>query len=147
MKERFVSEEIKLVPYYRNDENSLPWYLDLDICKQVDNRDLPYDVPLLHAMYDYLCLNGDCFYIEYKGKLIGDVSLLKNGDIAIVVSKNFQNKHIGRKCILEMIKLAKEKGLGSVKANVYSFNEQSKHAFLSVGFHQIDEEWYEYRIK
>ena len=38
MSERYVDYEIKLVPYYRNDEVSLVWYQDLDVCKQVDNR-------------------------------------------------------------------------------------------------------------
>ena len=39
MTERIIDEELKLIPYYRNDEASLPWYQDLDVCKQVDNRD------------------------------------------------------------------------------------------------------------
>ena len=66
MTERIIDEELKLIPYYRNDEASLPWYQDLDVCKQVDNRDEPYDLDLLHAMYDYLSSHGDCYYIEYK---------------------------------------------------------------------------------
>lgn len=44
MTERIIDKEIKLYPYYRNDEVSLPWYQDLDVCKQVDNRDEPYDL-------------------------------------------------------------------------------------------------------
>ena len=71
MTERIIDEELKLIPYYRNDEASLPWYQDLDVCKQVDNRDEPYDLDLLHAMYDYLSSHGDCYYIEYKGTLVG----------------------------------------------------------------------------
>lgn len=35
---RVVDNEIKLIPYYRNDAVSLPWCQDLDVCKQVDNR-------------------------------------------------------------------------------------------------------------
>lgn len=53
MTERIIDKEIKLFPYYRNDEVSLLWYQDLDVCKQVDNRDEPYDLELLHCMYDY----------------------------------------------------------------------------------------------
>ena len=45
---RVVDNEIKLIPYYRNDAVSLPWYQDLDVCKQVDNRDAPYTPELLH---------------------------------------------------------------------------------------------------
>ena len=142
MPKRVIDSEISLIPYYRNDEISLPWYQDLDVCRQADNRDKPYDLELLHAMYDYLSSHGDCYYIEYRGSLVGDVSLKDDGEIAIVVCKEYQNQHIGRRCIKELIKLAQEKGLHCVNANIYSFNEQSRHMFESVGFHQTDVEWY-----
>lgn len=146
MQERIIDSEITLIPYYRNDAASLPWYQDLQVCKQVDNRDAPYDLELLHRMYDYLSTQGDCYYIEYKGKLVGDVSLEDSGEIAIVVCREFQNRHIGRRCILDMLKLAREKGMNRVKANIYSFNEQSQRMFLSVGFKKTDAEWYEYEL-
>lgn len=146
MTERIIDKEIKLVPYYRNDEVSLPWYQNLDVCKQVDNRDEPYDLELLHCMYDYLSSNGDCYYIEYEGKLVGDVSLRDNGEIAIVVCKEYQNQHTGRRCVLNILKLAKEKGMNKVKANIYSFNKQSQTMFQSIGFVKTEEEWYEYII-
>lgn len=53
MKERAIDNEITLIPYYRNDEVLLPWYQDPDVCKQVDNRDEPYTLELLHCMYDF----------------------------------------------------------------------------------------------
>ena len=146
MKKRTVDKEIRLVPYYRNDAVSLPWYQDPDVCKQVDNRDTPYDVELLHRMYDYLSTHGDCYYIEYKGTLVGDISLRDDGEIAIVVCKQFQNRHIGRRCVLAMLQLAKAKGMDRVKANIYSFNKQSQRMFLSVGFTKTDTEWYEYTL-
>ena len=143
---RVIDDDIKLIPYYRNDEASLPWYQDLDVCKQVDNIDHVYDVDKLHAMYDYLSSHGDCFYIQYQGVLVGDVSLRDNAELAIVICKEYQNRHIGRKCILDMIELAKEKGMDKVAANIYSFNTQSQHMFLSIGFSQTEDEWFEYRI-
>ena len=146
MKERIVDEEIRLIPYFRNDAVSLPWYQDPDVCKQVDDRDEPYDLALLHCMYDYLNANGECYYIQYKGVLVGDVSLRDNTEVAIVVCKAYQNRHIGRRCILDMLKLAGEKGMERVTANIYSFNQQSRRMFLSVGFVQTGEEWYEYRL-
>lgn len=146
MKERIIDKEIRFIPYYRNDAASLPWYQDLDVCKQVDNRDKPYDTELLHNMYDYLCAHGDCYYIEYNGVLVGDVSLRDSGEIAIVICKEYQNKHIGRRCVIDMLKLAKEKEMAKVTANIYSFNAQSRRMFLSVGFRQTDEEWYEYAL-
>ena len=144
MKVRIIDDEIRLIPYYRNDEVSLQWYQDLDVCKQVDNRDEPYDLELLHNMYDYLCAHGDCYYIEYKGTLVGDVSLRDSEELAIVVCKEYQNRHIGRRCIAEMIKLAREKGMERVKAEIYSFNTQSRAMFEAAGFKRVDEEWYEY---
>ena len=146
MTERIIDKEIKLVPYYKNDEVSLPWYQDLDVCKQVDNRDEPYDLELLHCMYDYLSSNEDCYNIEYEGKLVGDVSLRNNGEIAIVVCKEYQNRHIGRRCVLDMLKLAKEKEMNKVKANIYSFNKQTQTMFQSIGFVKTEEEWYGYII-
>ena len=147
MKDRIIDSEIKLIPYYRNDGASLSWYQDLGVCKQVDNRDEPYDIDLLHSMYDYLSSHGNCYYIEYKGKLVGDVSLRDNAEIAIVVCKEYQNQHIGRRCIREMLTLAAEKSMNTVKANIYSFNEQSRRMFESLGFYKTEEEWYQFDLR
>ena len=146
MNSRIIDSEIRLIPYYRNDEVSLAWYQDPDICRQVDNIDHVYDLERLHRMYDYLCTNGDCFYIEYQGILVGDVSLRNSSEIAIVICKEYQNRHIGRRCIKEILKLARGKGMDSVKANIYSFNQQSRQMFESVGFVKADEEWYEFNL-
>ena len=78
--------------------------------------------------------------------MVGDVSLRDNSEIAIVVCKEYQNQHIGRRCVMDMLELAKEKGMKKVKANIYSFNNQSRSMFQSVGFERIDDEWYEYRL-
>jgi hypothetical protein len=56
MKERIVDEQIRLVPYYRNDAVLLRWYQDAAVCKQVDNRDTPYALALLHRMYHLFML-------------------------------------------------------------------------------------------
>ena len=144
--ERIVDGEITLIPYYRNDEVSLVWYEDTDLVKMVDNRDTPYDIPLLHRMYDYLSENGDCYYIEYDGVLVGDVTLLTSGEIAIVVSKEYQNRHIGRRCVREMLLLAKEKGMKEVKAVIYPFNIPSQKMFLSLNFRKTGNEEYTYTL-
>ena len=144
---RIVDDDIRLIPYFPNEEVTLKWYQDTDVCKQVDNIDTVYDRELLVRMYDYLNSNGSLYYIEYQGILVGDVSLRNNGEISIVICKEYQNRHIGRKCILDMIKLAGEKEMPLVKAEIYAFNEQSRKMFKSVGFEQIDEEWFEFRKK
>lgn len=147
MTERIVDSDIRLIPCYRNDAVSLPWYQDPQVCKQVDDRDTPYDLELLHAMYDYLSSHGGCWYIEYRGVLVGDVSLRDSGELAIVVCRAYQNRHIGRRCVLDMLALAREKGMEQVTANIYSFNRQSQRMILAVGFEKTDEEWYAYRLR
>ena len=58
----------------------------------------------------------------------------------IVIASAYQNRHIGRRCIAELLKVAEEKGMKQVYANVYAFNEQSRKMFLAVGFEQVGEE-------
>ena len=143
MKNMLACEDICLVRYYPNYKASLKWYLDKDICKQVDNRDKVYDLDLLKGMYKYLNKNGYLYYIKYKGRLCGDVCLQYNGEVAIVIAKEYQNKHIGRMVMLRIIELAKENNYNKLIANIYSFNKQSQKMFESIGFKRVDEEKYE----
>ena len=142
MNKRIVDKEITLVPYYPNYATALEWYQDMDLCKQVDNRDSVYDLDLLKRMYKYLNKHGDLYYIKYKNRLCGDVCLQLDGEINIVVAKPFQNKHIGRRVIGEIIKMAMEKNIQELYAEIYSFNTQSQRMFLSLGFEKVDEEHY-----
>ena len=97
-------------------------------------------------MYSYLNQRGDLFYIKYKNRLCGDVCLQNNGEINIVIAKPFQNKHIGRRVVKEIIKLAKEKNFTQLHAEIYCFNTQSQNMFKSVGFIKVDEEQYALNI-
>lgn len=146
MNEIIIEPNLKLIPYFPNPEVALKWYQDLEVCKQVDNIDHPYSKEMLEDMYQYLSTKGECYYIQFHHKLVGDVSLYHGNELAIVVSKEFQNQHIGRKCIQQMMLIAKEKGLKKLKANIYSFNNQSRRMFESIGFKQIAEEVYEYEL-
>ena len=147
MNMRKIDNNICLVPYYPNEDIAIAWYQDKEVCKQVDNIDDVYSLDRLRAMYNYLSTHGECFYIQYKGKLIGDISLQDTSEIAVVICKEYQNQHIGRRCVLDMIKLAKEKGMRAVKANIYSFNKQSQRMFQSIGFQPSEDEWYIYTIE
>ena len=147
MEKRVIDQEITLIPYYPCLDITLEWYQDPDVCKQVDNIDYVYTPEQLDRMYTYLSEHGDCYYIQYQGKLVGDVTLRENAEISIVVCKEYQNLHIGRRCVIDMLKLAREKGLREVKANIYSFNTQSRKMFESVGFRQVSEEWYSYYLR
>lgn len=146
MEEIIIENNLKLISYFPNQEITMKWYQDLDVCKQVDNIDIPYTIERLDAMYNYLSSNGDCYYIEFNNTLVGDVSIFNDNEIAIVISKEFQNQHIGRKCINQMILLAKAKGIKELKATIFSFNTQSKKMFEAVGFKQVDKELYIYKI-
>ena len=146
MEKRIVNEDIVLVPYYPNYEVALEWYQDKDLCKQVDNIDFVYSLERLKSMYNYLSSGGDCYYIEYCGRLVGDITL-KDGVISIVVCKEYQNRHIGRRCVENIIDLAREKGLDQVKAEIYSFNTQSQKMFKSIGFEHSEDDWYVLNIK
>ena len=141
MERRIVDAEIVLVPYYPNYEVALEWYQDLELCRQVDNIDSVYSLDRLKSMYNYLSTQGDCYYIEYKNCLVGDVTL-KEDEISIVICREYQNLHIGRRCIKEIIKLAKEKGLTQIKAEIYSFNKQSLKMFSAIGFEHFENDWY-----
>lgn len=146
MEEIIIENNLKLISYFPNQEITLKWYQDLDVCKQVDNIDIPYTIERLNAMYNYLSSNGDCYYIEFNNTLVGDVSIFNDNEIAIVISKEFQNQHIGRKCINQMILLAKAKGIKELKATLFSFNKQSKKMFEAAGFKQVGKELYIYKI-
>ena len=147
MDRRVIDDKLVLIPYYPNYSTALKWCQDPQLCKQVDNIDYVYSLDRLKKMYEYLSAHGDCFYIEYDGVLAGDITLRENREICIVICKEYQNKHIGRKCVKNIIELAKEKGMEQVKAEIYSFNEQSKKMFLSLGFEHLEADWYIYDIK
>ncbi|MBR5070589.1 MAG: GNAT family N-acetyltransferase [Oscillospiraceae bacterium] len=139
---RRIDDELELVPYYPAEDITLQWYQDKELCRQVDNIELEYDLDMLRRMYNYLSVHGDCWYIRYNGALVGDVSLRESGEIAVVVSRPYQNKHIGRRCVAEIMKIAKEKGFSEVNAQIYSFNRQSQRMFESAGFrHTEGETW------
>lgn len=146
MKNIKVDEEITLFKYYPNYSKTLNWYLDKEVCKQVDNIDHVYNKDTLKNMYRYLNKNGYLYYIKYKGRLCGDVSLQYNGDVAIVIEKSYQNKHIGRRVLKEIITLAKKLNYEKIQANIYDFNLQSKKVFELVGFNKIKEETYIYIV-
>lgn len=146
MNKRIIDNELSLIPYYPNEEAALPWYQDRDVCKQSDNIDFVYTIDRLRQMYAYLNANGTCFYICFQRKLVGDITLKDDGEICIVVSKPYQNRHIGRRCVGETLQLAREKGIRQAKAVIYPFNQQSRNMFLDLGFVQTDEETFLYTL-
>lgn len=141
-----IDSELRLLPYYENYDVTYNWYQDAELCRQIDNIDHVYSIEQLSEMYTFLSENGDCYYIEYRGRLVGDVTLRDNNEICIVICREYQNRHIGRRCIREIIEIAREKGLSVIKANIYAFNAQSRKMFMSAGFCEVGDEWFEYRL-
>lgn len=146
MKETIINDDISLIPYYENFDETLLWYQDYVLCKQVDNIDYIYDKDMLVRMYKSLNEDGLCFYIKYKQNLVGDVTLKDNNELCIVISKPYQNMGIGKVTIKEIIKLAQKDNRKELRANIYDFNKQSRRMFESVGFKYFKDEWYIYRI-
>ena len=109
---------------------------------QVDGVARPYTPEKLRRMYAYLCARGDCFYIECRGTLVGDISLKRDGEICIVVARPWQDLHIGRRCVEALLRLAAERGLSCVRARIYDFNLQSRRMFAAAGFAPEGGEWY-----
>ena len=68
--------------------------------------------------------------------------LQPSGEVNIVIAKPFQNKHIGRRVVNEIIQLAKEKDIRQLHAEIYDFNTQSQKMFQSIGFQKVDNEQY-----
>lgn len=141
-----IDWELTLVPYYPNEAEALVWYQDPQLCKQVDDIDFVYDAARLRRMYSYLTAHGGCWYIQYRGRLVGDASLQDNGEIAIVICRAYQNRHIGRRCVQALLAQAREKGMPAVKAHIYGFNRQSRRMFSAVGFVAAGDDWYIYTL-
>lgn len=142
MDTRTVDEEITLIPFYPDPETTLKWYQDPELCLLVDNRDHVYDLDMLNRMYDFLSSNGECYYIQYRGTLVGDISLLDSGEICIVICREYQGLKIGSRSLRNILSLAEEKGLPEVKARIFPFNTVSRMMFESAGFRRISEEWF-----
>ena len=56
---------------------------------------------------------------------------------------HWQNQHIGRRVIGELISIAREKGIPTLRAEIYAFNTQSQAMFHRCGFHPVDETHWE----
>lgn len=132
---RRVDDEIALADYYPAYDTALAWYQDPQLCRQVDNLDGVYSLEKLKAMYTYLTTHGECYYIEYNGKLVGDT-------VCLVVCREYQNRHIGRRCVQALAELAAEKGRTRLRARICPFNKQSQAMFRAAGFTCAGDDWY-----
>ena len=142
-----MKPEITLIPYYPCEEITLPWYQDVQLVKQVDNKEEPYTVELLKRMYEYLDAHGALFYIAYNGRPVGDICIQDSHEVSIVIAKEYQNLHIGRRAMELLKEVAMERGHDRMTAQIYSFNAQSRKMFTHFGFRQVREEFFTYPLK
>lgn len=140
-----VNDLLVLVKYYPYYSRALAWYQDPTVCWQVDHIDHIYDLDRLKRMYRYLSRKGECYYIKYKDggvwRLVGDASIC-DGEISIVISRAYQNRHIGRLVIAALLQRGMQLGLDRISETIYRFNKQSRRAFLAAGFRQTESEKY-----
>ncbi|SFQ50488.1 Protein N-acetyltransferase, RimJ/RimL family [Lachnospiraceae bacterium XBB1006] len=141
-----MKPKIELVPYYPNYEETLVWYQDVALVKQVDNEEEPYTEEKLKRMYEYLDQHGALFYIAYNGEVVGDISVGDNHEVGIVIRREYQNLHIGRRAMELLIEWARKAGHDRMDAQIYSFNEQSRKMFMGVGFWQVAREFYTFPL-
>lgn len=98
-----ISDDLYLTKYFPAYKISLNWYLDKETVKMVDNSDTVYDLDQLKKMYGYLEKNGDLFYIVYKNKIIGDCAIFDDNMVAIVISKEYRCRYLGRRVLEKLI--------------------------------------------
>ena len=56
MKPIIIDSEITFIPTYPDPDTALPWYQDLDVCRQVDNIDFPYSLERLQKCMHFSAL-------------------------------------------------------------------------------------------
>ena len=144
--ERIIDGELALVPYYPAPETALAWYADPELCRQVDGDPTPYTPERLERMYDWLNARARLWYIRYRGELVGDAALRDDGEVCIVVRRESENMHIGRRVIRELLAAAREAGMTEVRARIYGFNAQSRRAFEAAGFSHAGGESFVFRF-
>ena len=86
-------------------------------------------------MYRYLNKRGDLYYIKYRGRLCGDVCLHPDGEVNIVVARDFQNKHIGEQLVSDSLVQGKAAGFQLLQFNaVVENNIHARHLYERLGF-------------
>lgn len=130
-----INDDLRLIPYHEKYlDQAFIWYQDTNLVYLVDGIREPYTKEKLVRMYNYLNQHGKLYFIEYKGKLIGDITF-SSEDLPIVIIKEYQGKHIGTTLIQYFIKQAKKQGIQSLHIQeIYNYNKASIGLFEKCGF-------------
>ena len=134
-----IDETLRLRAYDGEHGFAFDWYQDEELVWLVDGVRQPYSQETLDAMYHYLAMNGELYFIEVREegefRPIGDVTLMPN-DLPIVVAEPFyRGKGIGKKVVAALIARARSLGFPSLGVReIYSYNLPSQRLFQSLGF-------------
>lgn len=133
MKLKKLDSEIKLLPYYKK------WwgfFTPVPRCGHMQTGRQPRQALWSKSFAQHVWFSLFAWRVLFH-RIQGKISWRPffSAEIAIVVCKEFQNRHIGRRCAKEILKLAREKDMDFVRANIYSFNPQNRHMFESIGFY------------
>ena len=74
-----------------------------------------------------------------KKKMLGVARLIMDqdmtsGEVGVLVQDRFQGKHLGTKFVEMLIRIAREKGLENIRADVLTENERMLNVFRRLGF-------------
>lgn len=147
-----VSVDIRLRKFDNNCDFALEWYLDTETVMLVDGVNKPYDLEMLHRMYNYLNEHGELYFIEVldgdKFIPVGDVTFSCE-DMPIVIGvKSCRGKGIGKKVVRALVERGRQLGYTSLKVGeIYKYNIASRKLFESAGFKKYEETEAGYRYK
>ena len=138
-----IDDELRLRKFDNEFTFALEWYQDTELVKLVDGVDVPYSEEKLERMYHYLDRIGELYFIEKKlndvWTPVGDVCMWKT-DMPITISRPFWKQGIGKRCILRLLKRAKELGWQNCFVNeIYHYNIGSQRLFECCGFRLYEE--------
>ncbi|MCI5675224.1 MAG: GNAT family N-acetyltransferase [Ezakiella sp.] len=132
-----IDDKLKLIPFYLSKDyksTMLKSYQDDFGVRMMDGRsESHYDYKTMMNMYNYLNNNGYLFMIYYDNSPVGDISIIKNSEIAIFIDANYRRKYIAKRASKAIFDFAKSIGIKELFTTVYSFNKSSFKLCRSLG--------------
>lgn len=130
-----VDEDISLRKIDGPWDFALDWYQDPETIWLVDGARMPYTPEKIQRMYSYLENAGELYFIEYQGRLVGDVTFWQEDMPIVIGDKTVRGREIGRRVIAALVQRGRELGFEKLMVEeIYSYNTVSQRAFEAAGF-------------
>lgn len=131
-----VEEGLRLVTVNGDHAFALRWYQNPDTVRMLDKyEDDEYDLIGLEWMYHFLSRVGELYFIECRGRLIGDVAMNRDDFNIMIGLPEYRGQGIGKKVIERMKERARELGYAKIAVKeIYDFNLPSIACFTKCGF-------------